>query len=85
MHLIALGHWWGPCCRRSVVPNYTGIKAGCAFSTPGSTGWPSPERRCVLKPVSHLISKRIMPLLVRQGWIVTERHLFKNKVTPSSG
>lgn len=26
--------------------------------------------------------KRIMPLLVQQGWITTERHLFKNKVTP---
>lgn len=26
--------------------------------------------------------KRILPLLVKQGWIVTERHLFKNKVTP---
>lgn len=26
--------------------------------------------------------KRVIPLLIKQGWIISERHLFNNKVTP---
>jgi hypothetical protein len=46
--------------------------------------WLAKSRAEMCKETSLTLDqyKRIMPLLVKQGWIIMERGLFKNKVTP---